>query len=83
MYAPDRRKSSYSLNDWARNWLSRGDGWECRIYELADYNPILYRQLVDECTIVEVAHAWKTKMAMSEFAWSDTSAIEVTPLSNR
>ena len=75
MYAPARSKSSYVLEAWAESWLARDNGWESKTYEVANYDPIRYRQICESCTVVEVAHAWKTKMACSEFAWSDMDAL--------
>ena len=74
MYAPTRTKSSFFLEHWASVWLD-DNVWESRIYELAGFDPIRYRDICDSCTIVEVARAWKTKMALSDFAWSDKDAL--------
>jgi len=75
MYAPDRSKSSFFLTSWAESWLARENGWESRTYELAEFCPIKYREICESCTIIEVAKAWKTKMALSDFAWSDREAL--------
>jgi len=74
MYAPDRSKSSYQLQEWASAWLARDGGWESRVYELAEFCPLKYKELCRKCTYLDIAKAWKTKMALSEFAYTDTDA---------
>lgn len=74
MYAPVRGKSSYRLEEWARTWLSGENGWDARIYEVAQFDPIRYKEICASCTVLEVARAWKTQMALSEFAYSDRKA---------
>ena len=75
MWAPTKSYSGNSYqSDWAEVWLERGGGWDARIYELAVYDPIRFRELSESCTILEIAHAWKTMKAMSDYAWNDRGA---------
>lgn len=72
MYAPIRNHSGEMfMSDWAESWLGRMGGWESRIYELADFNPSEFRRLKRENTLLDIAKAWKTKKALSEYAWND------------
>lgn len=72
MWAPTKRGggSSY-ISDWAEVWLERAGGWESRLYELAGYDPIRFREIADSCTLLEIAIAWKTMKAKSDYAWND------------
>lgn len=75
MFAPIRNYKSRSfISDWAESWLSRGGGWDSRVYELAGFCPIKYRRLRRECTVLDIATAWKTMKALSEYAWNDGTA---------
>ena len=62
------------MSDWAEVWLMRGDGWDFKVYELAQFSPIEARKIKDECTILEIATAWKTMKALSDYAWNDGDA---------
>lgn len=59
------------MSDWAEEWLTRGRGWDARVYEVAGFDPIRYREISSRCTLVEIVTAWKTKMALSDYAWND------------
>lgn len=74
MYMPMRRDSGWFSSDWADAWLEREDRWAFKIYEIAQFNPILTRQIRRECTKLEIAHAWKTLKALSDFAMNDGDA---------
>lgn len=51
--------------------MEREDGWMVKIHELAGFCPIRTREIRASCTVYEIAAAWKSKMALSEYAWSD------------
>ena len=72
MYAPIRNRPSKSfLNDWADSWTGTEGGWLTKIYDIADFNPILAKKIRRECTVLEIAMAWKSKVALSDYAWCD------------
>ena len=56
---------------WASAWMESEDGWLVRVHELAAFDPIRARAIRRECTLYEIAAAWKSKLALSEYAWSD------------
>ena len=74
MYAPLRRPSKSFQSDWAEVWLQRDDGWEFKLYELAGFNPVEFKRIASECTLLEIVTAWKTMKALSEYAWNDGDA---------
>lgn len=72
MYPPIRKHSgSMFISDWAEAWLERSSGWESKVYEVAGFDPIKYRELCASCTLLEIVIAWKTKIALSDYAWND------------
>jgi hypothetical protein len=74
MYAPQRPPSSgnWRLEEWADAWITESeDGWMVRIHELANFDPIRAREIRASCTVLEIARAWKSKRALSEYAWGD------------
>ena len=72
MYKPFRKHGgNMYMSDWASEWLERGGGWDSKIYEVAGFDPIRYRELCRECTLLDVVTAWKTKIALSDYAWND------------
>ena len=75
MYSPLRKGGdSMYMSDWAESWLERENGWAFKVCELAQFNPIEVRRIRTTCTILEIAEAWKTMKALSEFAWNDRDA---------
>ncbi len=72
MSAPIRKDSdSHYISDWADSWIDKDRGWPSKIAEIAVFNPILMRQIRSECTILEIAQAWKSMKALSEYAWNE------------
>lgn len=59
------------FQEWASAWMERDGGWLVRIHELAGFDPIRTQEIRSRCTLYEIAAAWKSKLALSEYAWSD------------
>jgi hypothetical protein len=68
MYKPFRKhQGNMYMSDWADAWLEEGGGWDAKVYEVAGFDPIRFREISNECTLVEITRAWKTKIALSEY----------------
>ncbi|MDB4726326.1 hypothetical protein OAF54_02725 [bacterium] len=74
MYSPARKPSDWFQSDWAEVWLNREDGWEAKIFELVGFDPLRSREIRENCTILEIATAWKSMKALSDFVWNDSEA---------
>lgn len=60
------------FQEWASHWIETAEGgWLVRIHELAGFDPVRAQTIRERCTIYEIAAAWKSKLALSEYAWSD------------
>lgn len=60
------------LIDWADAWMSDAEGgWLIKIHEIANFDPIRTEEIKARCTLTEIAAAWKSKVALSDYAWSD------------
>lgn len=59
------------FQEWAQAWLEEENGWMARIHDLAGFCPVRTQEIRARCTIYEIAAAWKSKLALSEYAWSD------------
>lgn len=59
------------LEDWASSWMDKEGGWMVKIHEVANFDPIRTNEIRARCTVLEIAKAWKSKLALSEYAWSD------------
>lgn len=73
VYAPHREhKTKMFFQEWASAWIEGAeDGWLVRIHELAAFCPVRTQEIRARCTLYEIAAAWKSKLALSEYAWSD------------
>lgn len=72
MHKPLRKHAgTMFMSDWADSWLERGNGWDAKAYEVANFDPIRFREICEVCTLVEIVTAWKTKIALSDYAWND------------
>lgn len=72
MYPPYRKDpSKMFLVDWAAAWMEEESGFLVKIHELAAFDPIRTQDIRKTCSLSEIAAAWKSKVALSEYAWSD------------